>query len=188
MDLKLKSRAEFFITVYALFLICQSFCQSFFNWVLFSNPISYWTIINIVLSSCLRYTTKLFCVIYNLQFKFLRMFVINLFVILDNVLGWFFCYNFRLFRTGDIFRSDFHIIRFSTIIRIIFRPRFLADIGRWMSKLLVNFQIFWLIKSFGQSVFNWLLFKGQLISKANFKVFIWTKKWTQILLYFCPSL
>ena len=29
--------------------------------------------------------------------------------------------------------------------------------------------------------------KGQLISKANFKVFIWTKKPTKINLYFCPS-
>ena len=30
-------------------------------------------------------------------------------------------------------------------------------------------------------------FKGQLISKANFKVFIWTKKPTKTFLYFCPS-
>ena len=30
--------------------------------------------------------------------------------------------------------------------------------------------------------------KGQLISKANFEVFIWTKKRTKIFLYFCPSL
>ena len=30
--------------------------------------------------------------------------------------------------------------------------------------------------------------KGQLISKANFEVFIWTKKQTKIFLYFCPSL
>ena len=30
-------------------------------------------------------------------------------------------------------------------------------------------------------------FKCQLISKADFKVFIWTKKWTKIFLYFCPS-
>ena len=30
--------------------------------------------------------------------------------------------------------------------------------------------------------------KGQLISKENFKVSIWTKKWTKIFLYFCPSL
>ena len=29
--------------------------------------------------------------------------------------------------------------------------------------------------------------KGQIISKSNFKVFIWTKKWTKIFLYFCPS-
>ena len=29
--------------------------------------------------------------------------------------------------------------------------------------------------------------KGQLISKANFDVFIWTKNQTKILLYFCPS-
>ena len=29
--------------------------------------------------------------------------------------------------------------------------------------------------------------KGQLISKANFKVFIWTKKPTKIFLYFCAS-
>ena len=28
--------------------------------------------------------------------------------------------------------------------------------------------------------------KGQLISKANFKLFIWTKKLTKIFLYFCP--
>ena len=31
------------------------------------------------------------------------------------------------------------------------------------------------------------IYKGQLISKANFKVFIWTKKPTKIFLYFCPS-
>ena len=30
--------------------------------------------------------------------------------------------------------------------------------------------------------------KGQLISKANSKLFIWTKKPTKIFLYFCPSL
>ena len=30
-------------------------------------------------------------------------------------------------------------------------------------------------------------FKGQLISKANFEVFIWTKNWMKIFLYFCPS-
>ena len=30
--------------------------------------------------------------------------------------------------------------------------------------------------------------KGQLISKANFEVFIWTKKRTKIFLYFCPNL
>ena len=30
--------------------------------------------------------------------------------------------------------------------------------------------------------------KGQLISKANFEVFIWTKKRAKIFLYFCPSL
>ena len=30
--------------------------------------------------------------------------------------------------------------------------------------------------------------KGQLISEANFEVFIWTKKRTKIFLYFCPSL
>ena len=30
--------------------------------------------------------------------------------------------------------------------------------------------------------------KGQLISKANFEVFIWTLKWTRLFLYFCPSL
>ena len=30
--------------------------------------------------------------------------------------------------------------------------------------------------------------KGQLISKADMKVFIWTKKLTKIFLYFCPSL
>ena len=29
--------------------------------------------------------------------------------------------------------------------------------------------------------------KGQLISKANFKVFIWTVRPTKIFLYFCPS-
>ena len=29
--------------------------------------------------------------------------------------------------------------------------------------------------------------KGQLISKANFEVFIWTKNWTKIFFYFCPS-
>ena len=29
--------------------------------------------------------------------------------------------------------------------------------------------------------------KGQLISEANFKVFIWTKNRTKIFLYFCPS-
>ena len=33
-----------------------------------------------------------------------------------------------------------------------------------------------------------IILKNQLISKANFKVFIWTKKWTKIFLYFCPSL
>ena len=30
--------------------------------------------------------------------------------------------------------------------------------------------------------------KGQLISKANFEVFIWTKKRMKIFLYFCPGL
>ena len=30
--------------------------------------------------------------------------------------------------------------------------------------------------------------KGQVISKANFKVFIWTKNPMKIFLYFCPSL
>ena len=30
--------------------------------------------------------------------------------------------------------------------------------------------------------------KGQLISEANFKVFIWTKNRTKIFLQFCPSL
>ena len=30
--------------------------------------------------------------------------------------------------------------------------------------------------------------KGQLISKANFEVFIWTKERTKIFLYFCPNL
>ena len=30
--------------------------------------------------------------------------------------------------------------------------------------------------------------KGQLISKANFEVFIWTEKRTKIFVYFCPSL
>ena len=30
------------------------------------------------------------------------------------------------------------------------------------------------------------LLKGQLISEANYKVFIWTKNWTKIFLYFCP--
>ena len=38
---------------------------------------------------------------------------------------------------------------------------------------------------------HWLyplsVYKGQLISKANYKVFIWTKKPTNIFLYFCPS-
>ena len=29
--------------------------------------------------------------------------------------------------------------------------------------------------------------KGQLISKANFEVFIWTKKWTKIFLYSYPQ-
>ena len=29
--------------------------------------------------------------------------------------------------------------------------------------------------------------KGQLISKANFKVFIGTQKTSEILFYFCPS-
>jgi hypothetical protein len=33
-----------------------------------------------------------------------------------------------------------------------------------------------------------IYFKGQLISKANFEVFIWTKKQTKIFLYICPSL
>ena len=27
--------------------------------------------------------------------------------------------------------------------------------------------------------------KGQLISRANFEIFIWTKKWTKRFLYFC---
>ena len=30
--------------------------------------------------------------------------------------------------------------------------------------------------------------KGQLISKANLKLFFWTKKRTKIFLYLCPSL
>ena len=34
---------------------------------------------------------------------------------------------------------------------------------------------------------RYLLKVGQLISKANFEVFTWTKKWTKIFLYFCPS-
>ena len=34
---------------------------------------------------------------------------------------------------------------------------------------------------------TYLLTKGQLISKANFNVFVWTKKSTKIFLYFCPS-
>ena len=34
----------------------------------------------------------------------------------------------------------------------------------------------------------WFHGKGQLISKANFEVFIWTKKRTKIFLYFFPSL
>ena len=29
---------------------------------------------------------------------------------------------------------------------------------------------------------------NQLISKANFEVFIWAKKWNKIFLYFCPRL
>ena len=32
-----------------------------------------------------------------------------------------------------------------------------------------------------------LMPKGQLISKANFRIFIWTKKPMMIFLYFCPS-
>ena len=28
--------------------------------------------------------------------------------------------------------------------------------------------------------------KGEIISKANFEVFIWTKNWTKIFLFFCP--
>ena len=34
---------------------------------------------------------------------------------------------------------------------------------------------------------RFLLFKGQLISKANFEVFIWTKKWKKIFFYVFPS-
>ena len=30
--------------------------------------------------------------------------------------------------------------------------------------------------------------KGQIISKANFLVLIWTKKWTKLFVDFCPSL
>ena len=33
----------------------------------------------------------------------------------------------------------------------------------------------------------WYVPKGQLILKANFEVFIWTKNRTKIFLYFCPS-
>ena len=59
----------------------------------------------------------------------------------------------------------------------------------WASSLYVNSaQDSYLALFFGdlsQSEKFWWS-KGQIISKANFEVFIWTKNWTKIFLYFCP--
>ena len=64
---------------------------------------------------------------------------------------------------------------FLMYLKLLFENNFLKHL-LYQAWLRVLFKI-WLFVS-----------KGQLISKADMKVFIWTKNSTKIFLYFCPSL
>ena len=55
------------------------------------------------------------------------------------------------------------------------------------STILGILSILLIIMGFNFVMRNWQPAKGQLISKENFKVFIWTKKPTKIFSYFCPN-
>ena len=58
---------------------------------------------------------------------------------------------------------------------------------RWFSRRYIIAKQYWKQTSIDQKNINEAI-KGQLISKANSKLFIWTKKPIKIFLYFCPSL
>ena len=74
-----------------------------------------------------------------------------------------------------------------TILEVQVRPY--SHLFNWKSKCSNQGPVpISLIQPFGQQGLQWLcLVNDQLILKASFKVFNWTKKTTKIFLYFCPS-
>ena len=74
-----------------------------------------------------------------------------------------------------------------TILEVQVRPY--SHLFNWKSKCSNQGPVpISLIQPFGQQGLQWLcLVNDQLILKASFKVFNWTKKATKIFLYFCPS-
>ena len=107
---------------------------------------------------------------------------------------------------GKIRMTPFFKVQFSkiTVCRIwiwvleCFKYFWIQRTHLWFKqrKLAPSKWMFWILPIMWWILLLWLdyllwwhwLSKGQLISKVNFKVFIWTIKRTKIFLHFCPSL
>ena len=80
-----------------------------------------------------------------------------------------------------MFTSVFEMIYINDVRPALARAAFTLLQGTWFYQV-CNHP--WLLRMFGSR----LISKGHLISKANFLVLIWTKKWMKLFFDFCPSL